>query len=277
MSLRLRALPLAALLGLALVAGCDPKSPKVTEDPRPATGERERATGTLTGSAGTATGSGGAGSTTAPGTPSGTLPEASGPALGGGNGPTSGGSSGAPRGAGTAPSVAVPAASTASMAAGAGERAQTAPAASAPALNSRERTFMQNAAGLGLYEIAAAKLGQERAQAPAVKAFAEHLQRDHAQAQAQLQQLADQHRIELPRQMPPDRLTVIERLQRSEPFDTAFVNTVGVQDHRSAIERFEKAAGDARDPALKGWIQQTLSSLHEHLEQARKLPGAQSR
>jgi putative membrane protein len=234
MNLRFRTLPLAALLGLALVAGCDPKTPKVTEDQRPPTGERE-------------------------------------------------------------PAVAVPAARTASMAAGTGELAQGAPAATgnraqaapggdAPSkaaaptgLNSRERTFVQSAAGLGLYEIAAAQLGQERAKDPAVKAYAEHLQRDHAKAQEQLQQLAGQHRVELPQQMPPDRLTVIERLQRSEPFDTAFVNTVGVQDHRSTIDRFEKAARDARDPALKGWIQQTLASLREHLAEARKLPGAQSR
>jgi putative membrane protein len=237
MNLHSRTLPLAALLGLALVAGCDPKTPKVTEDQRPPAAKRD-------------------------------------------------------------PAVAVPAARTASMAAGAGELAQGAPAAtgnraqaapggdapskaaadaSAPRLNSQERTFVQTAAGLGLYEIAAAQLGQERAQAPAVKAYAEHLQRDHAKAQEQLQQLAGQHRIELPRQMPPDRLTVIERLQRSEPFDTAFVNTVGVQDHRSTIDRFEKAARDARDPALKGWIQQTLASLREHLAEARKLPGANSR
>lgn len=86
-------------LGLALLAGCDPKSPKVTEDTRPTSGV-ERATGSITGSAGTATGTGGAGSTTAPGTPSGSLPEASGPAVSAGNEPTDGRSGGAPLGAG---------------------------------------------------------------------------------------------------------------------------------------------------------------------------------
>lgn len=328
-----RTLPLAALLGLALVAGCDPKSPKVTEDNRPPTGEREQATGTVTGSTGTATGTGGAGSTTTPGTPSGTLPEASGPAVSAGSEPTAGRSTGAPLGAGAGmatggatpsdshgstagepgrstgpaagtaapPGVAVPAASAASMAAGAGDMAQGAPAAgssrtqaapggdapakaakdgnetSATPLNSAERTFVQTTAGLGLYEMAAAKMGQERAKSPAVKDFAQRIERDHAKAQEQLQQLAGRHRIDLPGQMPPDRQTVIERLERSEPFDTAFVNTVGVQDHQSSIERFEKASRDAKDPELKAWIQQNLKSLRTHLAQARKLPGANSR
>jgi putative membrane protein len=217
-----------------------------------------------------------------------------------GNGPTAGGSTGAPLGAGTTapPGVAVPAASAASMAAGAGDLAQGAPAAgssrtqaapggdapakdgneaSATPFNSAERTFVQTAAGLGLYEMAAAKLGQEHAKSPAVKDFARRIERGHAKAQEQLQQLAGRHRIDLPGQMPPDRQTVIERLERSEPFDTAFVNTVGVQDHQSSIERFEKAARDAKDPELKAWIQQNLTSLRTHLAQARKLPGAHSR
>jgi putative membrane protein len=187
------------------------------------------------------------------------------------------------------------------MAAGAGDLAQGAPAAGssrtqatpggdAPAkgakdgnetsttpLNSAERTFVQTAAGLGLYEMAAARLGQERAKSPAVKDFAQHIERDHAKAQEQLQRLAAQHRIELPQQMPSDRQRVIERLERTEPFDTAFVNTVGVQDHQSSIERFEKASRDAKDPELKAWIQQTLGPMREHLAQARKLPGANSR
>jgi putative membrane protein len=325
MKLYLRTLPLAAVLGLALLAGCDPKSPKVTEDKRPTTGV-EQATGTITGSGGTATGTGGAGSTTTPGTPSGSLPEASGPAVSAGDQPTAGRSSGAPLGAGgdratggaaatdshkstggepgrnsgvsagtaAPPSVAVPASRTASMAAGAGEmanqpatpanRAQAAPGGDAPSrdaakqsatkLSAAERTFIQNAASLGLYEIAAAQLGQSRAKDPAVRGFAEHMQRDHAKAQEQLQQLARQHGVDLPAQMPPDRLTVIERLQRTEPFDLAFVNTVGIQDHRSVIERFEKAQRDAKDPALLGWIKQTLPTLREHLAQAGKLPGA---
>ncbi|WP_298232830.1 DUF4142 domain-containing protein [uncultured Azohydromonas sp.] len=328
-----RTLPLAVLLGLALVAGCDPKSPKVTEDSRPPTGEREQATGTVTGSTGTATGTGGAGSTTTPGTPSGTLPEASGPAVSAGSEPTAGRSTGTPLGAGAGvatggatpsdshdstagepgratgggagtaapPGVAVPSASAASMAAGAGDLAQGAPAASssrtqaapggdtpskeakdgnetsATPLNSTDRTFVQTTAGLGLYEMAAARLGQERAKSPDIKDFAQRIERDHAKAQEQLQRLADQHRIELPKQMPSDRQRVIERLERAEPFDTAFVNTVGVQDHQSSIERFEKAARDAKDPELKAWIQQNLKSLRTHLAQARKLPGADGR
>ena len=330
MNHKLRTLPLAALLGLALLAGCDPKSPKVTEDNRPTSGV-EQATGSITGSGGTATGTGGAGSTTTPGTPSGSLPEASGPALSAPNEPTAGRSSGAPLGAGggqvtggptgtdshsstagesgrnsanpgagaaSSPSVAVPASRTASMAAGAGDmanrpdaagqRTQAAPGGDAPAkagadgqsttpLNSAERTFVQTAAGLGLYEIAAAQLGQERASNAAVREFAAHMQRDHQRAQGRLQTLAEAHRIDLPSQMPADRQTVLERLQYATPFDTAFVNTVGVQDHLSAIERFEKASREAKDPELQAWIRQTLPSLRQHLAQARKLPGANAR
>lgn len=335
MSRRLQALPLAAVLGLALLGGCDPKSPKVTADDRPATGEVTRSEGSVTGSGGTATGTGGAGSTTAPGTPSGSLPEASGPAVAAGNEPTAGRSTGAPLGAGAGqatggatpsdthrsttgepgrdtgvstgtaappgtvpPSNAVPAARTASMAAGADDvvnrpaavqRPQAAPggdvpprndgAQGAPAarLSSAERTFVQTMGGLQLYEMAVAQLGQSRARDPAVRAFAEQMQQHHAKAQTQLQALAQAHRVELPTQMPADRQTVIERLERTTPFDTAFVNTAGIQDHRSTIERVEKARRDAKDPQLQAWIDQTLPVLREHLEQARKLPGASDR
>ena len=141
-------------------------------------------------------------------------------------------------------------------------------------LDSRDRTFVHTTAGLNLYEMAAAQLGAQRAQNPAVRSYAERLQRDHARSHRELQELAQRHRIELPQQMPPDRQRVIERLEHSASFDTAFVNTVGVQDHHSTIERYEKAARDTRDPELKRWIDQQLPSLREHLAQARKLPGA---
>ncbi|WP_157267752.1 DUF4142 domain-containing protein [Azohydromonas aeria] len=336
MTRRLRTLPLAAALslGLALLGGCDPKSPKVTADDRPATGEVTRAEGSVTGSGGTATGAGGAGATTAPGTPSGSLPAASGPAVPAGNEPTAGGSTGAPLGAGggqatggatpsdthrsttgepgrdtgvsagtaappgtAPPSNAVPAASTASMAAGADDmanrpavvqRQQAAPGGDAPSkdgaqgapaarLSSAERTFVQTMGGLQLYEMAVAQLGQSRARDPAVRAFAEQMQQHHAKAQTQLQALAQAHRVDLPTQMPADRQTVIERLERTTPFDVAFVNTAGIQDHRTSIERVEKMRRDAQDPQLQAWIDQTLPVLREHLEQARKLPGASDR
>jgi putative membrane protein len=165
------------------------------------------------------------------------------------------------------------------MAAGAGDAAAKTgkPAPSATPLSSAERTFVQTAAGLGLYEIAAAQLGQDRASSAAVREFAAHMQRDHVRAQGRLQTLADAHRIDLPGQMPADRQTVLERLQGATPFDTAFVNTVGVQDHVSTIERFEKASRDTKDPELQAWIRQTLPTLRQHLAQARKLPGADAR
>jgi putative membrane protein len=112
-----------------------------------------------------------------------------------------------------------------------------------------------------------------------VRAFAETLAREHAQAHGELGGLMRSKGVAVPTALPAEKTTKLQRLASLKPsvdFDMGFVRVVGVEDHRAAISRFERAQREARDRELRRWIDKTLPRLRDHLAAAQKLASASS-
>jgi putative membrane protein len=139
-------------------------------------------------------------------------------------------------------------------------------------VNSSDKSFIQGAYKDGLAEVKMGQMGQEKTANPDVKAFAERMVKDHDRANAELKSLADSKRVEVatePSLVAQGRAKMMEGKSGSE-FDKAFVDRA-LSDHKDAIDTFEKASTEARDPDVKSFATKTLPTLRQHLETAESL------
>lgn len=141
-------------------------------------------------------------------------------------------------------------------------------------LASDDRAFIKQAAAAGLYEVEASKLAAQRAQSPQVRKFAQMLVQQHTVANAQLKLLAEDKSYRFPVEMPSGKRSTLASLSQQSSgtaFDAAYVQQVGIKDHKADITHFETAARSAKDPDLKAWAGKTLPSLKQHLAAAEAL------
>jgi putative membrane protein len=137
-----------------------------------------------------------------------------------------------------------------------------------------ERAFVTQAAPDGVYEVQAAQLAVGRAVNPQVKAYADMLVTQHMQANGELNVLLQAKAMTMPPDLPADKVAKLQALgalAAGPAFDRGFIDTVGVQDHATAIALFERARGDVVDRDLRAWIDKTLPVLRSHLSAAQSI------
>jgi putative membrane protein len=141
------------------------------------------------------------------------------------------------------------------------------------ALTVTERSFINEAAGASLYEVAGGQLAATKAVDPSVRAFGSMLVNQYRAAQGELQVVASAHGVVLPADVEPPERAKLDRLsQLSGPaFDREFMQTIGLSDHQATINKFNAAKRDVRDAQLRAWIEKTLPDLQRHLQQAQQL------
>jgi putative membrane protein len=132
--------------------------------------------------------------------------------------------------------------------------------------------FAQFAANANHLEIKAGKLAKEQATNDDVRRFAEHMVKDHTDAQEQLKRVAAAMDISLPMALPKEKMEACERLAklRGSDFDQAYIGEM-VKGHEKVLERFTLATKEAKNERLRGYAEKTLPTIKEHLEQARKI------
>jgi len=148
------------------------------------------------------------------------------------------------------------------------------PATGAGPLNAADKAFLTQAAEGGLYEVAVAKLAADKATDPAIKSYATMLVDHHTQANDQLKQVATSKGLTLTSDLPAAKQKKLDELGKATgaTFDRQFVQTVGINDHKTDIALFEKAAKNAKDNDVRSFAETTLPTLKEHLTAAQKLP-----
>ena len=136
-----------------------------------------------------------------------------------------------------------------------------------------DRSFMNNAAIGGVFEVAVGKVAAERAGDAKVKDFGNMLVEDHTKANEELAALATARGIKPPTKLPAAKQAKIDRLAKlsGRNFDRQFLQQVGVKDHQEDIRLFEKAAKSARDPEVKAFATKTLPTLRKHHQEAQDL------
>jgi putative membrane protein len=144
----------------------------------------------------------------------------------------------------------------------------------APVLSEADRRFAIDAAGFARYQVEAARLAEQRASGPMVKAFAALLEQQHGAALAELETLLRSRSTPWVGGIPAERRSVLDALGSlaAVVFDRRFVDQVGIADHQAAILLFESATRNLQDAALRNWAERTLPLLQNHLASAQQIP-----
>jgi putative membrane protein len=136
------------------------------------------------------------------------------------------------------------------------------------------KSFMTKAAAGGMYEVQVSKLAADHAANNDVKSYAQMLVDDHTAANTELMSIAQSKNVALPTDIPKAKQANITRLSKlnGKAFDTAFIEQVGIKDHREDIALFDgynKVPGDAD---VKAFAAKTLPVLRHHFSDAQMLP-----
>lgn len=132
--------------------------------------------------------------------------------------------------------------------------------------------FVQKAAASGQFEVESSRLAQDKAQAPAIKQFAQRMVQDHTQANQQLQQVAQSAKMPVPNQLDQPHQQMMQRLQgqSGQEFDRTYIQQQA-EAHQNAVQLFQQYAQGGDNQQLQQFAQQTLPTLQQHLDMARNL------
>lgn len=147
--------------------------------------------------------------------------------------------------------------------------------AAGPALAAASKaaeSFMQQAQQGNQAEVDLGRIGQDKAQAEAVKGFAAAMVNDHGKSMDQLADIAEDKGVELAGKPDAAHQKKAEELQglSGASFDQAFMAAM-VQDHQKAVKQYQDAQKSIDDPEVKAYIDQTLPILQSHLRTAQQL------
>jgi putative membrane protein len=135
--------------------------------------------------------------------------------------------------------------------------------------------FMVKVADVGMTEVKAGHLAQEKSASTRVKDFGSMMIKDHSAAGDELKSLARQKNVTLPAAIGDDHQKKIDDLGKKtgKDFDKAYINAM-VDGHESTVSDFEKASKNTKDADVKSWVDKTLPTLRMHLDSARAIKKA---
>lgn len=134
--------------------------------------------------------------------------------------------------------------------------------------------FVDDASASDAYEIAAAKLAQQKASAQAVKGFAASMIQDHTQSTAQLKAAASKvasHPVPTGGMSAEQQaqLTALKGATGSQ-FDTLYVSQQ-IDAHAKALASLQSYAQNGDAPLLRDFAGKSVPIVQSHLEMARQL------
>jgi putative membrane protein len=146
------------------------------------------------------------------------------------------------------------------------------PQAAAKAAPGRDFAFLAAAAVAGRAEIEAAQMALKKATRPEVKAYAQMIVEDHGKANRELEDLASQEGLVLPREAGEAARATRERLGAlsGARFDEAYVEAM-VEAHEDAVLLFTREIDSGTDSLARAWAKKTLLTLESHEAKAKDL------
>lgn len=140
------------------------------------------------------------------------------------------------------------------------------------AVSEDDSKFAVNAANAGMAEVEAGKLAEQKAQSQAVKDLARMIMDDHTKANDELKTLAASKNITLPTVVGEDKQQKLTNLAQKSArnFDKDFLE-MAIDEHKNAIDMFEKQSNNGTDADLKAFAYRILPTLRAHLDSARAI------
>jgi len=138
--------------------------------------------------------------------------------------------------------------------------------------NAQDRRFVQELGANGLAAIDAAKLAATRALGAQVRVYAQQVEAERTNAQAQLAAAAGQAGIAMPPAIDGGRLAKRQRLDASAApqFDLTYL-TGEVADQQDAVQLLEGEKALGQSPALRAFAAAALPMAMQHFQNARTL------
>ncbi|MER9405299.1 DUF4142 domain-containing protein [Mesorhizobium caraganae] len=135
--------------------------------------------------------------------------------------------------------------------------------------------FVDKAAIGGKFEVDSSKIAQDKAQDQSVKDFAQTMIRDHGSANAKLQAVAGEQKLNVPAALDAQHQGDVDKLRSAQaPIDLAYVD-MQRKAHADAVKLFESYARDGDNAALKTFAQQTVDTLKMHQQMIGKIAAGQ--
>jgi putative membrane protein len=142
-------------------------------------------------------------------------------------------------------------------------------ASNSPRPSTQDINFVTQAAQSGLLEVQEGQLAQARASDPTVQGFGGRMVIDHTAQNATLSSLARQEGIPVPTSLSPQQQSEIFQLQsqNASAFDAIYL-WGQIKDHAGTLMLFIQEAQTGQDPVIKGFAQNSLPILADHLRAA---------
>jgi putative membrane protein len=150
-----------------------------------------------------------------------------------------------------------------------GEEMQAAADTVQDAMNGdQDQRFVKDAVELNTKELAWIHAGIDHGTDADVKKHAKHMLPDHEKMGAEVSAYAAKKSMEVPTVDVTNEVDMNDKKGRD--WDKKWADKM-VDDHEKAINRFENASANVKDPELKTMIDNTLPTLRSHLEMAKTL------
>ena len=138
-----------------------------------------------------------------------------------------------------------------------------------------DRKFIREVNADNMLEVSLGKLAEQKADNAAVKQFAQRMVTDHTKSLDDWTNLASKNGLTIKAGMGSRHRAKLDRLQKlsGKAFDKAYV-TMAVQNHKDAIDYFQREGQAAHSDEVRDLVASTLPTLQDHFKQAKQV-GAQ--
>lgn len=133
--------------------------------------------------------------------------------------------------------------------------------------------FVDAMAASDKFEIESSKLAEGKAKAPAIKAFAAMMVKDHSKSSADLKAAAAKATpaVTVTPQLTPQQQADLDRLGKAgDDFDALYAQ-LQVAGHEKALAALQAYSTGGDAPALKDFAGKTATVVSHHLDEAQKL------
>lgn len=135
--------------------------------------------------------------------------------------------------------------------------------------------FMKMVATGGHNEMGLSKLALDKNVSGATRDFANMMVTDHTKAGNELEPIAKSKNVMLPTEMDAEHMALKTEMEQlsGDQFAQRYAQQM-VTDHQKTVDAFQSEIQNGTDAEVKAFASKVLPTIQEHLEMAKKLPGA---
>ena len=133
-----------------------------------------------------------------------------------------------------------------------------------------DKAFVQAATMSSSTEIDASKLAMEKSYDGDIKTFARRMIADHSKLTVQLK-VAAPHNVAIPKDNSDVALMNQLKGLQGQQFDKMYMQKVGLEGHRQAVQAFQTEATNGQNADLKKAAQKALPTIQMHYQMAQQL------